>query len=104
MGVEGGIIIPMVEEATVMPAEASGGYPRSSMAGIRILPSAEVSATEEPEIPPKIMEATILTSPSPPRIGFKSCRQKLMILLVMPPVFISSPASINRGMAIISSL
>ena len=60
------MIMPMVEEATVMPADADFGYPFSSMAGIRMLPSAEVSATEEPEIPPKIMEATMLTSPSPP--------------------------------------
>ena len=30
--------------------------------------------------------------------------QKLMIRWVMPPVFISSPASMNSGMAIISSL
>ncbi len=74
------------------------------MAGIRMLPKAEVSATEEPEMPPKIMEATMFTSPRPPWKGFKSCRQKLMIRLVMPPVFISSPASINKGMAIISSL
>ncbi len=30
--------------------------------------------------------------------------QKLMMRWVMPPVFISSPASMNSGMAIISSL
>ena len=74
------------------------------MAGIRMEPRAEVSATEEPEIPPKIMEATMFTSPSPPRMGRSSSMQKLMMRWVMPPVFISSPASMNSGMAIINSL
>ena len=67
-------------------------------------PSAEVSATEEPEMPPKIIEATMFTSPRPPRTGRSSSMQKLMMRLVIPPVFISSPASMNSGMAIISSL
>lgn len=98
------MIMPMVEDATVIPAEASGGYPSFSMAGIRMEPRAEVSATEEPEIPPKIMEATMFTSPRPPRMGRSSSMQKLMMRWVMPPVFISSPASMNSGMAIISSL
>lgn len=74
------------------------------MAGISIDPRAEVSATEEPEMPPKIIEATMFTSPSPPRMGFSIAMQKLMMRLVMPPTFISSPASMNSGMAIISSL
>ena len=69
-----------------------------------MLPRAEVSATEDPEIPPKIMEATMFTSPRPPRMGRRISMQKSIIRLVMPPVFISSPASMNRGMAIISSL
>ena len=69
-----------------------------------MLPSADVSATEEPEMPPKIMEATIFTSPRPPWMGRRICMQKLIMRLVMPPVFISSPASMNSGMAIISSL
>ena len=74
------------------------------MAGMRILPRAEVSATEEPDMPPKIMEATMFTSPRPPWMGRRISMQKLMMRLVMPPVFISSPASMNRGMAIMSSL
>ena len=67
-------------------------------------PRAEVSATEEPEMPPKIIEATMFTSPRPPRMGFNIAMQKLMMRLVMTPTFISSPASMNSGMAIISSL
>lgn len=46
----------------------------------------------------------MFTSPRPPRTGRSSSMQKLMIRWVMPPVFISSPASMNSGMAIISSL
>ena len=46
----------------------------------------------------------MFTSPRPPRMGRSSSMQKSMMRLVMPPVFISSPASMNSGMAIISSL
>ena len=37
-------------------------------------------------------------------MGRSSSMQKLMMRWVMPPVFISSPASMNSGMAIINSL
>ena len=37
--------------------------------GMRMESSAEVSATDAPEMPPKIIEATILTSPRPPRMA-----------------------------------
>ena len=60
------MIIPMVEDATVIPVDTPSGYPASTIAGISMDPSADVSATEEPDIPPKIMDATTFTSPNPP--------------------------------------
>jgi hypothetical protein len=63
-----------------------------------------VSATDEPEIPPKTMLATTLTSPRPPPMGRTMYMHRSMIRLVMPPEFINSPASMNMGIAIISGL
>ena len=99
MGILGGTTIPIVEEATVTPAANSGGYPRFSISGISTDPRADVSATDDPEIPPKIMLATIFTSPSPPLMGRTMYIQKSSSLLVIPLSFISSPIKINRGMA-----
>ncbi len=69
------------------------------MLGIRTLKRAEVSATELPEMPPNIMLATTLTSARPPRIGRRIMRQKSISLLDKPPEFISSPAKMNSGRA-----
>ena len=89
-----------MEEATVIPVENSFEYPCLVISGINIEPSAEVSATEEPVIPPKIIEATTFTSPKPPLNGLQINRAKLISLFVNPPWFINSPESINRGIAI----
>jgi len=59
---------------------------------------------EDPEMPPKIMLATTLTSPRPPPMGRTAYRLKSMMRLVMPPRFISSPASMNSGSAISTKL
>ena len=59
--------MPIVDEATVMPAANSLRYPRSSISGMRTDPIDAVSEAEEPEIPPKSMLAKTLTRPRPPR-------------------------------------
>ena len=99
IGIDGGIIIPTVEEATVMPVENSFEYPCLVMSGMRIDPSAEVSATDDPVIPPNIIEATTLTSPRPPLKGLQISSAKLMSLFVSPPWFMSSPESMKSGIA-----
>jgi hypothetical protein len=98
------MIIPIVEEATVMPVEKPTGYPFSIIDGMRMLPSAEVSATEEPEMPPKIILATTFTSPRPPPKGFTRSIEKLISLFESPPLFIISPASMKSGIAIMMKL
>ena len=44
IGIDGGIIIPIVEDAAVTPTDVSFVYPSSSIAGIRIEPMPAVSA------------------------------------------------------------
>ncbi len=61
-------------------------------------------ATDDPEMPPKIILATTLTSPNPPPKGRTICRLKAIIRFVMPPTFINSPARINNGSAIRTKL
>ena len=85
IGMEGGMIMPTVDEATVTPVEKSLEYPCSIISGIRIEPRAEVSATDEPVIPPNIIDATTLTSPRPPRNGLQIKRAKLISRFVSPP-------------------
>ncbi len=87
-------------EADVTAAEKSAGYPFFFMAGMRIDPNAAASATAEPEISAKNIEATMLTMAKPPRIKPTRALQKLINLTERPAVFMSCPARMNSGMAI----
>src|SRR5450756_968762 len=69
------------------------------MPGIRMVPSAATSATELPEISAKIIEATIDTMASPPRMKPTKDRQKPMSRRDIEVAFIKAPASTNSGMA-----
>jgi hypothetical protein len=100
MGILGGMTIPMVEEAAVTAALTFLGYFFLIISGIRILPIEAVSATEEPEIPPKTILAKMLTCPKAPwRLPSKMVA-KSRILLVMPPSRIKTPANTKKGMAV----
>ena len=63
-------------------------------------PSAETSATADPEIPANSMESTTFTCASPPRKWPTMACAKPTIRALMPPRFISSPASMKNGIAI----
>ena len=70
------------------------------MGSIMMEPTAAVSAAAEPEIPAKITLVRISTMPRPPvrwpiRAWAKSTRRR-----EMPPLSISSPESMKKGMAI----
>ena len=67
-------------------------------------PSAEVSATAEPERPANMMEDRMLTCARPPRRCPMSACENSTILMVMPPLFMSSPASMKNGMAMSGKL
>ena len=65
-GMLGGMIGPIVAEEAMTAAAISGEYFAFFMAGIRIVPVAAASATEEPDIPAMIMLTTTDTLASPP--------------------------------------
>ena len=102
IGTLGGIIIPMVEEATVMPLANSAVYPFFFISGISTAPIEAVSDTDDPEIPPNIMLANTFTAPRPPRNLPTKSRLKSISRVVIPPAFIKSPMRTNRGKAIIA--
>ena len=60
-------MMPMLAELDVMAALISLEYPSLAMAGMSTEPSAAVSATAEPDMPPNSMLATTFTIASPPR-------------------------------------
>ena len=58
-----------------------------------------VSATDEPETPPKNVEAMMLTSANPPRSVPTNRRARLTRRLAIPPSAMMAPASTKNGMA-----
>ena len=63
-------------------------------------PTAAASATAEPEMPPKSVEAAMLTWPRPPRTWPISEPAKATMRLAMPPRTMRSPAKMKKGIAI----
>ena len=61
MGIDGGMMMAMVAEDEVTAAANPLGYPLRLMAGMRIEPRAATSATAEPDISAKNMEAATFT-------------------------------------------
>ena len=94
------MIIPMVDEATVIPAANRFGYPLFSISGIIIDPIEAVSDADDPEMPPKIILASTFTNPNPPRTFRTNSRLKSINRDVIPDSFMTDPITINRGKAI----
>ena len=63
-------------------------------------PSADVSATADPDRPANSIEDRMLTCARPPRTCPISAWLNSTMRIVMPPRFINSPASMKNGMAI----
>jgi hypothetical protein len=68
------------------------------MAGMRMAPRLAVSATAVPEMPAKIMEATMLAWARPPWMCPTRALQNRIILSEMPPRFMRLPARMKPGM------
>src|SRR5699024_2598186 len=83
----------------VTPIEYLVSYPCFFIIGISTEPRELVSASAEPEIPPKKVLDKTLTIARPPRIFPIITLAKLINLLEIPPSFIISPAIINQGIA-----
>jgi len=67
--------------------------------GISIAPMEETSATAEPEIPPKNMEARIFTWARPPRTLPIRALAKPTSLREIPPWLMISPERMKKGIA-----
>ena len=97
----GGMIGPIAPAAAINAVAKSMSYPFFFMAGIMIEPTAAVSAVDDPDTPAKIIEAMTETMPRLPLTNPKQALENSTILLEIPPLSINSPASINKGIAII---
>jgi len=71
--------------------------PWRCMAGMRIEPSAEASAVALPEMPAKKPADSTVTDDMPPLRCPTMARAKPTMRSVMPPTFISMPASRKSG-------
>ena len=99
IGMLGGMTGPIVAPAATSDPAYPGSYPRLTIAGIRITPSAATTAGPEPEIAAKIMHATIVDAPSPPGVLPVIASPTLMISSASPERDISVPTSIKNGIA-----
>ena len=95
----GGMMGPIVAEAAVTAAEKSGSKPSLIMASTSICPSPPASATAEPLMPEKTIDATMFAWPRPPGIEPTHAEQARKIFRVTPPVFIILAARMKKGMA-----
>ena len=105
IGIDGGMIGPIVAEAAVIAAAYPAGkrFPLVIIS-IIIFPMPAASAIAEPDIPENIREATTLTCPNPPlnrpthEIQNERSRSEIV------PAFIIFAATINKGTARIMKL
>jgi hypothetical protein len=67
--------------------------------GISMAVSAAASAAAEPEMAAMITAAAMATMPRPPRMWPIQASAKSTMRREMPPAFMSSPASMKKGMA-----
>ena len=89
----------MVAEAAVTAAENFGSKPASFIALISTWPMPAASPTAVPDMPEKIRLPTTLTCARPPVKWPTSACAKRKMRSVMPPVFISEPARMKKGIA-----
>ena len=99
IGMLGGKIGPMAEEARVMPTANRVSYPFCRMALTSMDPRPATSARTDPDIPAKMRLANTFTCPSPPGIRPTNTLAKSKILSVIFPAFMVMPAAMNSGMA-----
>src|SRR5438105_12484923 len=100
IGIEGGMITARVAADDMIAAASGAGYPFDFIAGMRIEPSAETSATADPEISAKNIEAPIETIASPPRMKPRIDAAKAMRRREIPEAFMIAPARMKSGTAI----
>src|SRR5258706_7643536 len=100
IGIDGGMITASVAAEDITAAASGAGYPFDFIAGMRIDPSAETSATAEPEISAKNIDEPIETIASPPRMKPRMADAKAISRREIPDAFMIAPARMKSGIAI----
>src|SRR5215472_13730277 len=96
----GGITMPIVPDAPTTPRANDREYPRSSIAGIRMVPMASAVATLEPQIAANRVQATTATRPRDPGSPPSHAAARSTNALAMPPNRMNAAAMTNNGSAI----
>lgn len=100
IGMDGGIMTPILPAHAINANVNRFEYPFSSIVGTTIEPTAATVAGPEPETAAKNIHTTTVQIASPPVILPKNALQTFKRRFETPPLPISSPARINRGIAI----
>ncbi len=96
--IEGGIKIPNVPPAAIVPANRPGLYPYFSLCGIATVVMVAAVATEEPEIDEKIAEDAIFACNNPPGNQESHFCKAKYIFFAIPEWRSISPKSTKNGM------
>ncbi len=99
MGIDGGMIGPIIAELIVTAALKGRENPFSIIARADIAPTPDVSAIADPDIPEKMIEVRILTWLKPPGKWPTSLFAKSNIRKVILPWFMICAARIKNGTA-----
>ncbi len=98
------MITASVAEDDITAAAYGVEYPFAFISGMRIEPSAATSATAEPEISAKNIDAPIVTIAKPPLTNPTSAEAKAISRCEIPEAFMIAPASTNSGIAMSGNL
>jgi len=100
MGILGGIITPMLPAVAISARVKLLLYPFCSIVGMTIEPIAATVAGPDPDTAAKNIQSTTVTVARPPVNLPRNTLHTLRRRFDTPPAPISSPARINRGIAI----
>src|ERR1700742_909479 len=101
--IDGGTSAAMVEAAAISAAVNSGRYPSCAIGFAMVRDSTATSADDDPDIPEKNIENTVVTCASPPRTWPTSACDSSAIRMTTLADVINSPTSRKNGIAIRAS-
>ena len=101
--IDGGTSAAMVEAAAIRAAVNSGRYPSFAIGPAMVRDNTATSADDEPDMPEKNIEKTVVTCASPPRMCPTSACDSSAIRITTLAEVINSPTSRKNGIAIRAS-
>src|SRR5690606_13938758 len=96
IGMDGGMMTPSSAEVACSAAEKFSGYPMRTNAGMRMEPTANVVATDDPDTAAKIRHVMTQLAAKPPCIPPTSDLAKSTRRFEIPPSSMSLPARIKK--------